>query len=150
MLVSNSVRYIENRDRERTLVYFCTTCTHRNRREEEGEKNRCWLNKLCRKDRKIEKPDVQSECLRHWSRKIGNRTRVLSVRSRALYSYPTTTARTLGQYVQPKYASLGVSPPSSSTMLTLTSHDPLNFAFRSTTTRAASLTQPWQESTKVS
>ena len=82
--------------------------------------------------------------------KIGNRTRVLSVRNRALYSYRTTTARTLGQYVQPKYASLVVSPPSSSTMLTVTSHDPINFVFRSTMTRAASLTQPWQESTKVS
>ena len=60
----------EQRIEKEHWFYFCTTCTQRKRREEEGKKDRCWLNKLYRKDRKIEKPDFQRECHRFWSRKI--------------------------------------------------------------------------------
>ena len=75
------------------------------KREEEGKKDKRWLKKLYRKDRKIEKP-VQGEFRRNWSRKsvwrlkgktisayAGNRTWVHSLCRQALYDYATTNAQ---------------------------------------------------------
>ena len=59
----------ENRDRERPFVNF-EQLAHRGRGErEEGKKDMCLLKEFHRKDRKIEKPDVQGECRRNRSRK---------------------------------------------------------------------------------
>ena len=91
----------------KNICLLCTTCTQRKRREEDGgKKDRCWLNKLFRKDRKIEKPGVPGECLWNWRRKsvwrlkycekrsvyAGNWTQDVRLRRRALYRDSTTTA----------------------------------------------------------
>ena len=91
----------------KNICLLCTTCTQRKRREEDGgKKDRCWLNKLFRKERKIEKPrvprvsvsetDAENHCedwniLKILSVYAGHWTQDLRLRRRALYPYSTTT-----------------------------------------------------------
>ena len=86
------------------------------KREEEGKKDWRWHNKLYRKEEKIEKPDVQSECFRNWNREIDVKTEIffyvkkfqstnqtwdLSVLSWALYPNTTTVAENFASWNNP-------------------------------------------------
>ena len=52
-----SGRYVKYRDGERTFVFLA----QRKRRQEEGKKDRAWLNNFYRKDSKMEEPEAEAE-----------------------------------------------------------------------------------------